>query len=272
MSRPVLVATDLSARCDRAVNRARLLAGQIGAPIVALHVTNEGTSRQSPRHDRLRNELAAQVGNGGAELLLEHDADVPGAIARVASARDAAVIVTGVARLNELRDFVLGTAVDALIRAGDVPVLIVKQPPRAPYRRIVVATDFSEHAREALEITATLFPDAELHAVHAAHAAYETWLNKDATADFMRTEAEGEMRAFLARLPNSARDRVTSHVEIGEVEPALNLAAQSVDANLLVLGTHGRSALAHAALGSRASDILRCLPLDALVVKRGTRR
>lgn len=271
MSQPILVATDLSSRCDRAVDRAILLGRQVAAPVIALHVAS-GEEAPDPHHiARLRAELAAQLGEGEAELLVECDADVPAAVARIAADRSCGLILTGVARFNQARDYFLGTAVDALIRASDVPVLVVKQRPCAPYCRIVAATDFSDNAVHALETAAAIFPQVELRAVHASQSAYETWLDESATADFLKNEAEKDMAAFLARLPDAVRMRVEPCVEVGAVESALMLEIDTGRADLLVLGTHGRSAFAHVAIGSRASDMLQSLPIDALVVKGGTR-
>jgi len=38
-----------------------------------------------------------------------------------------------------------------------------------------------------------------------------------------------------------------------------------------VLGTHGESALRHATIGSTASELLRRLPIDTLIIKSGDR-
>lgn len=267
MSRPILVATDLSPRCDRAVDRAAMLGRQLGAPVIALHVSADEDADDERWLERQRQELIAQCGDAGMELLVERGRDVPATIAHVAEARGCAVILTGVARFNHARDYLLGTAIDALVRATSVPVLVIKQRPREPYRRIVAATDFSGNAARALEVSAALLPDAGIRAVHASHSAYETWLDKDATLEFITERAEQEMRAFLDALPDPVRRRTEPRVEIGEIESALMLGMKEVDGDLLALGTHGRSALAHAALGSRASDILKSLPYDALIVK-----
>lgn len=267
MSRPILVATDLSPRCDRAVDRAAMLGRQIGTPVIALHVAGEEKADDERRLEQRRQELLAQCGDLAVELLVERGRDVPATIAHVAEERGCAVIVTGVARFNDARDYLLGTAIDVLVRETSIPVLVVKQRPRAPYRRIVAATDFSANSGRALEVSAALLPEAAIRAIHASHSAYETWLDKDATLEFITERAEQEMREFLAGLPEPVRSRTEARIEIGEIESALMLGMKELDGDLLALGTHGRSALAHAALGSRASDILRSLPYDALIVK-----
>jgi nucleotide-binding universal stress UspA family protein len=71
-------------------------------------------------------------------------------------------VVTGVARDETLGRLLLGTTVETLTRQANVPVLVVKSRPRTPYRNVVVATDFSEGSRCALEAALALLPTAQV--------------------------------------------------------------------------------------------------------------
>jgi len=266
MSAPILVATDLSPRCDRAVDRAAQLAAALDRPLLALHVAPQELGADARAIERLRRTLTDQLAGRPAELLIAAP-PVPQTIARIAAERGCALIVTGVARFNSPADYLLGTAVDTLVRASGAPVLVVKQRVRGDYRRILAATDFSEHARTALEAAAALFPEAALRAVHIVHAAYEAWLDRDATRDHRRGEAEEDMAAFRSELAPELRARLETRVDVGELGTAMLIAAEEYGADLIALATHGRSGLAHAALGSRASELLETLPIDTLVVK-----
>ena len=46
-------------------------------------------------------------------------------------------------------------------------MLVVKRPVRGPYRRVLVATDFSDQSGQALEFSLRLAPGAKVHILHA---------------------------------------------------------------------------------------------------------
>ncbi|HXV50076.1 MAG TPA: universal stress protein, partial [Candidatus Binatia bacterium] len=60
-----------------------------------------------------------------------------------------------------MKDLLLGTTAERVVRKGDRPVLVVKRAADAPYRRVVVGVDFSEDSRYALELALRLAPQAE---------------------------------------------------------------------------------------------------------------
>jgi hypothetical protein len=61
------------------------------------------------------------------------------------------------------------------VRKGDRSVLVVKQAAPRPYRRVLVAVDFSDHSRHALELALRLAQQAEFHALHV-YAGFEGML------------------------------------------------------------------------------------------------
>jgi nucleotide-binding universal stress UspA family protein len=54
------------------------------------------------------------------------------------------------------RDRLLGTTAERVIRNGDVSVLVVAEPAKAPYRRPLVAVDMSQSSRLALQLALRL--------------------------------------------------------------------------------------------------------------------
>jgi nucleotide-binding universal stress UspA family protein len=268
-ARPIMVATDLSPRSDRAVDRALQLAGQFGVRAVVVHALEKGSMLEA------QPELADATIRSA---LPDPEADVdivpalgsaPATIAEAARSAGCGLIVTGVARLNHVGDYVTGTAVDHVVRHADVPVLVVKQRARGPYRSILVASDFSTCSRSALLGAATLFPDAALHLVHAYHVPYESWLKSDGVKEEIAGYAQGELDAFLAdpAIPESVRARVTPHLGHGELHNVVTRTAREVGADLVALGTHGRSGFVQAVIGSAAQELLRWVPVDTLMLR-----
>src|SRR3546814_17567140 len=102
-------------------------------------------------------DIAVHVETGSpAEVVLE-----------AARESHAELIVTGVARDELLARMFLGDTVDRLIRKSPVPVLIVRDRAFEPYHTLLVATDFSESSRVALETAIRFFPDQGLSLFYA---------------------------------------------------------------------------------------------------------
>jgi len=263
----IMVATDLSARCDRAVDRAFLLAQQLGGSVIVTHIVGEGQlSPEKTEHLRelVRDDMGERAGGSRVEVAA---GSVPATLARLAGEWDARIIVTGIGRLNEVRDYVLGTAVDSLVRRAPVPVLVVKRRARRPYERILAATDFSPCSANAVESAAAMFPGTRLRVVNAFHPAFEGFLDARDTAAFIGDEARGEMERFIGQLPDDVRGRLETSVEEGEVYGVLERTIRDWQADLLVVGSHGRGGFAHATIGSRAGALLASEPVDILVVR-----
>jgi nucleotide-binding universal stress UspA family protein len=266
----VLLATDLTARCDRALERATALAREWDGKVTLLHIVS-GTKQSASLGDaEIADRIRADIGETSAEVeILIGRGSVPETIARMAASRSSDIIVTGVGRYNGLGDFLLGTAVDHIVRHAEAPVLVVKQRVRGPYRNLLVATDLSPCSVAALRAAARLFPEATLHLVHAYHVPYEAWLNSDQVSDEVRSEAERQLHDFLwsPAFDEQLRLRVNVRLGYGELATVVAEEIERVQADLVVLGTHGRSGFAHATIGSNAESLLSWLPRDVLMVR-----
>jgi nucleotide-binding universal stress UspA family protein len=133
-------------------------------------------------------------------------------------------------------------------------------------RTIVVATDFSAAADEAL--------DAALgHAVRAG-ASVELLHVYEPTGGLGEALATGGLSmeeresglAARARRAGAYGVRVTTRLETGRSADAILQRAREVEAVMIALGTHGRTGLARAALGSVAETVLRHASCPVFVV------
>jgi nucleotide-binding universal stress UspA family protein len=263
----VLVATDLSARCDRAVDRAFMLARQLSGSVIVTHIAGASPLPQL-KEDEIRQFIASDLGARPTEAqIVIGYGPVPGAIAQAARAHAADVTVTGVGHLNELRDYFLGTAVDYLVRQSPTPVLVVKQRALGPYDCIIAATDFSVCSQTAIEAAAALLPGARIRLVHAYQPSFEGLLNAKETAAFVREGCETEMNSFVQKLSADIRSRMEIHLEEGDLTRVLERKLRELPGSLLVIGSHGQSGISYAALGSRAAELLASEPSDILVVR-----
>lgn len=268
-ARTILLASDLSARSDRPTDRAFALAAQMEASVLLLHVV-EGTTDAEQIEARAQDAFAAvaDYAPGFAEYMVVRG-HVQDEILKLAGTRNPAMIVTGPARYNHVRDFILGTTVDALVRQSPVPVLVVKQRVRGAYQRLLVATDFSPGAAQALETAAALFPDADITAWHVCHAAYDAYLNAEDEVIDMQRAADANMARFVAEanLSDGARAKVKTLVEIGAPVNLAETTLRHGKYDLMVVGTRQRSGLAQAIFGSWATVLLEGVRSDVLVVR-----
>lgn len=268
----ILMATDLTARSDRPFDRALTLKRESGATLNILHVTDAEKTGKSGDYADYKGSaiksIEAHLQGEPAKIFVE-TGSLPRVIAKIADDTGSDLIVTGAARWNGIGDFFLGTAVDYVVRHASQPVLVVKQRPLNPYREILVATDLSDSSRTALITAAGMFPQANLHLVHAYHVPYEQWLNSDGVHEEMRAYSQKELEDFLAQseIPEALRKRVHPTLAYGESSSAVLETAKNLQPDLVVLGTQGRGPVAHAVMGSVATDLLGTLPMDTLMVR-----
>ena len=137
--------------------------------------------------------------------------------------------------------------------------------------KIVCAVDFTERSRAAAQVAVDLARRAggSVELVHVMKLGTVDVLALTADAvvleEEVRAELEARLRAESARLA-TASVPVTSRVCEGEVEPALLARAKELGADLIVTGTHGRSALRRLLLGSVGEEIARSADRPILVV------
>ncbi len=283
----ILLATDLSPRCDRALDRAAELAAGWGAALVVLHVLADNArdvsdpaaplpswrrppDAQALARKRLLADLADLGPVGETATVLVAEGDPAEAIPRAADAEGCGLIVIGTGSDGLLGRLTLGRTVDRLLRRSRQPLLVVKGRPRGPYRRIVVATDLSESSRRALETAAAFFPDRAPAVFHAFDAPVAGLLSDPAAyRREHRVLVTQDCEAFLDRAGWPAAGGQPPDLLVEEGAPAALLRdyASETGVDLVVLGTHGRSAVFELVLGSVAKEIMEEVPCDALVIR-----
>ncbi len=151
-------------------------------------------------------------------------------------------------------------------------------PHRAPWKTMLVPTDFSSGSRAALSLAADLAKvhGARLVVLHVAE------LLPGLTADTV-VHAEGggapmRLEDFhrAQTLAWMEQDRALAHTRdvpvelvfvLGAVVSVVLAEAAQRHADVIVMGTHGRSGLAHLVMGSVAERVLRQSPVPVLTVR-----
>lgn len=276
----LLLATDLSARCDRALDRAAQLAHGWQAELMALNVLDpaafpdqalawiSGASDEQLLHvarQQLAHDLAAA--DVSAILRFARRQDVPAAIRETAASTQSGLVVTGVSSRETLGRLLLGSTVEDLARSLAEPLLVVRQRTRGPYRRIVVATDFSEPSRHALLLATRFFPGRELILYHAHMLAMSGLVNASPHPGVFVGIEEAECAAFLAATALPEGTTVRPVIECGVIESTLSRYVREHDIDLVAMGSHGSSGLMSLLLGRTAAKLLDWLPSDLLLVR-----
>jgi nucleotide-binding universal stress UspA family protein len=147
------------------------------------------------------------------------------------------------------------------------------------WRKICCPIDFSEPSREVLRMAVALAQryQAELLLFHAYPLpGYTLPEGSVVPSSNMLQELAAETDTQLARWQKEAEtlgaSRVTAAQSIGD--PAVEIVefARTAGADLLVIGTHGRTGLRHAILGSVAERVVRHSPCPVLTIRsRGAR-
>lgn len=266
--RTVLLATDLSARCDRPLERAIRLARQWDARLVALHVVEQVPSGEDEASvtARLKAVMFEEVTarDRGFHLEVRFGSVIDNVLEVAADVR-ADLIVTGIARYNELGDYLIGTTVDRLVRASAVPVLVVKGRVRRDYQKLLAATDYSDCSALALE-TLPAFPRAAATLIHAYDVPFGGRVAWAPTIEDIREGDRAAADEFVATLAPGIRSRLQVVTEFGPVAEVLVRAVREHGFDLAVVGTHGTGGLGRALIGSTAGLLLGALPCDVLMV------
>jgi len=142
-------------------------------------------------------------------------------------------------------------------------------------RHILVPVDFSENTPAVLEWAAHLAEEhgSTITLLHAYHLPVEFQQLEGAylPPDFwqsVRSEAESTLRRFAAELQGKGV-RVETAVCEGYAATVIVEEAAIRHADLIVIGTHGRSGLKHLLLGSIAERVVQKAPCPVLTVKAG---
>lgn len=191
------------------------------------------------------------------------------------------LVIVGTHAKAGLGRWMLGTLADKLMRSVDGPVVTVHESDEARLpEKIVVAVDGSAGSRAAL-LEAAYFHQVFKSEITTVHVVAEPAglgveglfvIGQDASErtsfeHFARAHAEQEILPFVREVLTDIPS--TDTVEIGAPADVIPAAAESAD--LVMMGTRGRTGLERFALGSVATRITRTAPCPVLTIRRSAR-
>lgn len=185
-------------------------------------------------------------------------------------------IVMGTRGRRGVGRLLLGSVTESVVRDATVPVLVVRGASevkrRYPFETILVPTDGSVHAEVALEraLAIARHDDATVHVlsvVDVTPAAIDD--RNDLRLERLENYARDVVDDAIAAAEKSSVDTVST-VQYGSIDKQIRTYADEIDADLIVMGTHGRSGLDRLLLGSATERVLRTAKTPVLTVRAST--
>jgi nucleotide-binding universal stress UspA family protein len=290
----LFVAIDFSPSSDEALRQAHERAVSTGAQLVVCHIVpNELRSNllfphitrlaalQFPQDmEQIADAASVRVNevtgreSGDFELIVE-DGTPQALILQTAEERMADLIIMGSHGQTSASEVLLGSVTDSVLRHAHCPVLIVRAGENT--RRIVAGTDFSDPALPALTAAAdeAVRVGGQLTVVHCldlvwSPAAYPAMAFGGAPFNVSPEKMQELQRIATERLEESVSQlKIASEtvVTTGSAGTTLLDIAKERKADLLVVGTIGRTGLRRALLGSVAETVSKAAPCSVLVVR-----
>ncbi|MDT4845081.1 Universal stress protein family protein [compost metagenome] len=274
MYKHILVAHDLSRESDIALRRAVQLARQHDARLSLLHVLEDHLPNavQGSLRDAAQQHFdgrLAQLGAEDCQLLLRKGRPAQQILEEMNDGR-ADLLAIGRHHHNAPELFI-GTTLERVARHLGAPLLlVVGEQPDHPYQQAVVALDFSLCACDALRKGCALLPrDARLVALNVMELGSRLLSKSGNSADFLATQKELMGKLLEDELAHLAGQGPEVELDVvrGALPRSLDDAIADRRPQLLALGSHGRSLISQALLGSLALRYLQNPPCDLLLVK-----
>ncbi len=285
----ILVGIDFSDCSRSALKQAVRLADWNKARLHALHsleylTLNDAAWASHIPQEKLEQDAAAAARNtlqqwlrdsqapAEARALVEIGSAIDSVLRRVRETR-ADLLVLGVTG-SSMIPIGAGTMAAKCLRKAPAKVMLVHERQTGPFRRIVACVDFSDQSREAV-IQALRVADqdhAEIHFLHVFTGSWgryalvpDAWEVDEAKAAQYRHALELRLREFVGE--TGRRPIHFAVTEAANHGHGIAEHARRVHADLLVLGSKGRSSLAYVLLGSTVERLLREIPCSALVLR-----
>ena len=291
--RTILAASDLSALARHAVARAALIAAETGARLSLQHVVNVGAfdalrhlldSDAAGLQDTLLKEVQGEAHALAAEMERRYgvSSDVHLMVGKVqaeisshADAIDADILVLGARGAGFVRELLLGSTTERVLRRTRRSLLVVKQMAHETYRRVLLPVDFSPRSVDALHRARAVAPQAELVLLHAFEVPFEGKLRyagvDESALSSLRIQAKREATAKMNELVVASgvdEARVRRLVLHGEASALILAQELEQDCDLIVIGKRGLGLLEELLLGSVTKHVLAQSSADVLVIDR----
>jgi nucleotide-binding universal stress UspA family protein len=286
--RQVMVGTDFSDSSERAVVVAKRVAQRLGGHVTVVHVYKPGPFYQGifpGSSDELEERIAETAQKELDALAARSLSGVSADVVAVSSRSAADAFCDEAARVNAdlcvvgthgragVERFFIGSVAEKIVRHAPCDVLTVPPDAEAPVPfvdRVLLATDFSDTAMKAAEAASSIaVAGTEFLCVHVFDDTIPVVLPSggfESTAQTSERLAR-ELENWQSQVFGSERSVTGEIIAGGNADAALTQRASEWKAELIVVGSRGRSAVAHLLIGSVAERTIRHAPCAVLCVR-----
>jgi len=172
------------------------------------------------------------------------------------------LIVMGSHGASGVKEVIIGSNAEKVVRHSTIPVLIVKQNPiLVEFNTAIFASDFSEEVIEAYLKAKTVFDklDATMNLIY---------INTPDTSFKSSVEIDRLVSSFLKKADGNLESLPDVHVVSDySVEQGILNFSKNIGADLIGVATHGRKGLSHFFEGSISEDIANHSTLPVMTFK-----
>ena len=266
----ILVPTDFSKAAQTATEVARDIAKKAGSELILLHVIEEATGGSfnvegeakygGDVEDKLftmalikkaKKQMEALTSSAmfnGVKVKSELKIGTPfHGMRTIITEKKVDLVVMGTAGQTKVEEMIIGTNTEKVVRHAKCPVLTVqKKPTTTEFKNIVYATAMSkdEEAFAAIVKRAQNLYDATVHLVRI-----------NTPGNFQRDAVVRKYMQDFAKKLMLKNYTINIFNDLSEEEGVIYF-AESINADLIAMATHGRTGFAHVLAGSIAEDVV----------------
>lgn len=275
----IVVGIDIFAKPDNVLNRALVVAKENKAVLFIVHAVktplfsipsyfgNEEISIDIAGISKKIEKKMQTLNKDGKVLytILVKEGNPNDVILHEAKLLKANMVVIGASRKSKKR--YLGTTAEKVAHQSHIPVLVVKNRVKRPYRNILAPTDFQVQSRLSILFAKNIFPDAKIKVVNSLEVVYVDGPYTVVGSDYkaynrkVRRDVQKDLKNFIKELPVKKAEIIEGE---GNSKEVLLKYIDKGAYDLVVIGSRGTSGF-KALLGSMASSILRETSCDVLL-------
>lgn len=186
----------------------------------------------------------------------------------LAQAENCDLIVMGRRGLKRLERVLVGSVTARVIGYSPIDVLVVPRDTSIGFKKVLIATDGSKFsiAAEKKAIDFARSYGGELHVISVVDVPAELYAESPKTMDELISKAKGYVDS-VKKDAESSGVKTQVIVREGEAYRIIADTARELGADIIIMGSHGRTGLKRLLMGSVTEKVIGHTPCPVLVVK-----
>lgn len=264
MLKHLLWATDFSEASQVALEWGFALALLTNARMTLLHIAEAAEvtdSKLAAEHRQKLEEIAEQLKQKSlTAMALVRSGQAAQTIVQTASEVGADLIVLGAHGHTSFREKLMGSTTEQVLQTSPVPVLFVRERCEPKFKHLLVPSDLSDAALPSLDYAVNLAGLTKakitlLHVVSPYEGSPEAW-------EELKRETKEELKRWSGKVVEPSEIPIIETKVIRYHHPGAGITefARENEVDLIIIPTHGHSALERLIFGSVAAHVIYYAP------------